>query len=124
MPNDWRRLLKGNYATVVGEEVLVELAGDRKHQVKVYDEGDQLRLRGIVATPSRIGDLDYETRRAWEHNRTNSLVGFRVDRRGRLVGECLVPVAGITADELSFCLRAVAVECDRYEYLLTGKDVF
>lgn len=124
MPTDWTRLAKGKHATIEGDEVVVDLAGARKHRVKVYDEGHQLRLRGIVATPSRIGDLDHETRRAWEHNRTDSLVGFRIDRRGRLVGECLVSTAGITADEFAFCLRTVAAECDRYEYLLTGKDVF
>jgi hypothetical protein len=123
MPTDWTRLAKGRYVTIDGDELIVALADSRQHRVKIYDEGDLLRLRGIVATPSRIGDPDHETRRAWEHNRSDSLVGFRIDDRGRLVGECMVPVAGITADEFAFCVRAVAAECDRYEYLLTGRDV-
>ena len=124
MPTDWQRLARSLRLVVDGEEIVVSLGETRKHRVKVYEEGEHLRLRGIVATPGRIDDLANETRRAWEHNRRDSLVGFRFDHRDRLVGECLVPIAGITADELALCARAVAAECDRYEYLLTGKDVF
>jgi hypothetical protein len=51
-------------------------------------------------------------------------VGFRFDHRDRLIGECILPLAGLDAEEFALCARAVAAECDRYEYLLTGKDVF
>ena len=121
---DWRKLARGARLRVEGDELLVELPLLRSHSVKIYEEGDHLRLRGIVATPSRIQDIDAETRRAWEANRRVSLVGFRIDHRDRLVGECIVPLAGLDADELALCVRAVAEECDRYEYLLTGKDVY
>lgn len=124
MPTDWQRLVRGLRLTIKGDEVLVPLGATRQHWVKIYDEGEHLRLCGKVATSARIGNLAEETRRAWEYNRRDSLVGFRFDHRERLVGECLVPVAGLTADELELCVRAVAAECDRYEYLLTGKDVF
>lgn len=124
MPTDWRRLARGVRLAVDGDEIVVSLGETRKHRVKVYDEGEHLRLRGKVATPGRIADLAHETRRAWELNRRDSLVGFRFDHRERLVGEYLVPIAGLTPDELALCVRAVAAECDRYEYLLTGKDVF
>lgn len=124
MPIDWQRLARSVRLAVDGDEIVVSLGETRKHRVKVYDEGEHLRLRGKVATPGRIADLAYETQRAWEHNRRDSLVGFRFDHRERLVGECLVPIAGLTPDELALCVRAVAAECDRYEYLLTGKDVF
>jgi len=121
---DWRKLARAIRIKLEGDEMVVDLAASRTHRVKVFEEGDHLRFRGIVATPSRIDDLARETRRAWEHNRRDSLVGFRFDHRDRLVGECLVPLAGLTADELAVCARAVAAECDRYEYLLTGRDVF
>ena len=58
----------------------------------------------------------------WLRNRATALVGFRIDSRGRLVGEALVPKAGLTAEEFQIYVRAVAVQCDRLEYLLTGRD--
>ena len=59
---------------------------------------------------------------AWERNRASSLVGFRVDDRGRLVGESWVPTPGLTRDEFLFYLRSAAAACDLFEYQLTGKD--
>ncbi|AUX27009.1 uncharacterized protein SOCEGT47_075820 [Sorangium cellulosum] len=49
-------------------------------------------------------------------------LGFRLEDRGRLVGEAWIPKAGLSVEEFATCVRQVAVECDRLEYLLTGKD--
>jgi len=51
-----------------------------------------------------------------------SLMGFRIDRRGRLVGEAWVPKAGLTGEEFQLYVRHLAVEADRFEYGLTGRD--
>lgn len=58
----------------------------------------------------------------WSRNRVVSLIGFRIDHRGRLVGEAWVPKVGITKSEFQLYLRTVAVEADRFEYTLTGRD--
>jgi hypothetical protein len=50
------------------------------------------------------------------------LVGFRLDQKGRLVGEAWVPKAGLTRDEFLLYAKRVADECDLFEYHLTGKD--
>lgn len=44
------------------------------------------------------------------------------DRRGRLVGEAWVPKAGLTGHEFQLYVRHLAVEADRFEYRLTGRD--
>ena len=63
------------------------------------------------------------TLRAWRHNRAVQLVGFRVDTRGRLVGEAWVPRVGPTQAEFLLYLTHVAAECDQFEYYLTGRDL-
>ena len=60
--------------------------------------------------------------RAWKRNRSTQLVGFRVDRKGRLVGEAWVPKAGLERGEFLLYVVRVATECDLFEYHLTGKD--
>jgi hypothetical protein len=60
--------------------------------------------------------------RAWVRNRSVMLVGFRVDERGRMVGESWVPKPGLTAAEFQFILRHLATESDRFEFQLSGQD--
>lgn len=55
-------------------------------------------------------------------NRVAQLVSFRVDARGRVVASGWISKAGVTATEFLLVLRRVAVESDRLEFLLTGKD--
>jgi hypothetical protein len=61
--------------------------------------------------------------RVWRHNRAAQLVGFRIDTPGRVYAEGWVAKAGLTAEDFQFVLRRVAAESDRFEFILTGKDV-
>ena len=49
-------------------------------------------------------------------------VGLRIDDKNRLVGELWLPKVDLTSDEFQFGVRTVAIECDRFEYELTGAD--
>jgi hypothetical protein len=44
-------------------------------------------------------------------------------KKDRLIAECHVPKHGLTEDEFQFYLRTIAIEADRLEFLLTGRDV-
>ena len=59
----------------------------------------------------------------WQRNRTTSLVGFRIDARDRVLGETHVPAEGLTPAEFMLYLKTIAEECDRLEWVLTGRDV-
>lgn len=50
------------------------------------------------------------------------LIGFRVDRAGRLIAESTAPLAGLMTEELKLYLRLTAGTADRMELALTGKD--
>jgi hypothetical protein len=62
-------------------------------------------------------DLD-----AWSLNRTSHIVGFRVDRAGRLIAESTAPLTWLTTEELKVYLRLTAATADRMELTRTGKD--
>ena len=61
--------------------------------------------------------------RIWKRNRATQLVGFRIDDRSRLVAEAWVLKIGVTPEEFQLYVRTVAKESDRFEFLLTGRDV-
>jgi len=83
---------------------------------------DSFRLSTFVAKQSLVaslGDLPLQT---WIRNRHTHLVGFRLDRKRRLVAESWIPNIGLTPEEVCMYLRVLAQAADRFEYILTGKD--
>jgi hypothetical protein len=121
---DWTTFCKGaRDLRVDGDSVEVRFAEGRHHVLTVEDIGKAFRLVGIVARPSTAASLSGLALRMWRRNRATRLAGFRLDHRGRLVGESWVPKAGLSAGEFQEYVRIVAAECDRFEHSLTGRDV-
>ena len=126
MKPDWHRLCTGERLKVDGDGVDVEFGEDgnhRRHRVQVGLAEGGYRLTAFVAKQAVVANQEGLTARIWQLNRSTRIVGFRIDRKGRLIGEARVPGAGLTAPEFQFVVRRVAAECDRLEYVLTGRDV-
>ncbi len=62
--------------------------------------------------------------RVWTRNAKTELVNFMFDQADRLVGAIRHPADHLDAAELAIYLRVLAVEGDRFEYVLTGKDEY
>ena len=123
MKSEWKALCKSPEMSVEDAGVVVTFHDQRKHRVAVTDGDDDLLLQAVVARPSIVRDIGNALSvTAWLRNRSVALVGFRIDEKERLICEAVVPKAGLTADEFQFHLRTVAVEADRFEYALTGRD--
>lgn len=123
--SDWRRLSREAGLRVTGDKIEVTFSDSRKHRVTVEERTEQqgLRLWAVAARAAMIpGDPEGPHVHAWKRNRFSDLVGFKIDGRGRLVGEAWVPLAGLDAEEWAFYVRTVARACDRVEYLLSGRD--
>jgi hypothetical protein len=120
----WRTLCAGAQDLQVEGDtgVLVTLGKARQHRVTVVVTGDAIELRAVVARRSRLDGLADPQLATWHRNRAVSLVGFRVDERGTLVGESWVPTAGLTAAEFLIYVRGLAAACDLFEFQLTGRD--
>ena len=126
MSTDWRALSREAGLTLAGDGFLVALGDGRQQQVFVEAADEQaLRLWSVAGAPSRvaaaaIGESVHLL--AWRRNRVSDLVGFKIDGRGRLIGEAWVHMAGLDAAEWRVYVTAVAQACDRTEYLLSGRD--
>jgi hypothetical protein len=122
MSPEWRTLCRAAGLKADQDGVDVDLHDGRHHRVSVTDADQVYELQAIVARPSHLRDVPEVPLLAWRRNRASQLMGFRLDRRGRLVGEAWVPKVGLTAEEFQLYVRHLAAECDRFEYLLTGSD--
>lgn len=120
---DWRQFCRGAEGmSVDGDSVKVITHGERQHRIAIRETGDTYELTGAVARLAALSAVPDVPLRAWRRNRGMQLVGFRVDRKGSLVGEAWVPKAGLGREEFLTYVRRVAGECDLFEYHLTGKD--
>jgi hypothetical protein len=122
---DWRALSGQAGFKVLGNELTIAFEDGRRHKVVVEERPDQeaIRLWAVAVRPSALPDEPEGPQvLAWTRNRSSDLVGFKIDGRGRLVGEAWAPTAGLSFDEWANYVRAVAQSCDRIEYLLTGRD--
>lgn len=123
MRSEWKPLCRAPGMRVEEGEVIVTFHDERKHRVAVADRDDHFLLHAVVARPAVVRDGGEDLAvEAWLRNRSISLAGFRIDERDRLVCEAAVPKDGLTAEEFQLHVQTVAIEADRFEYALTGRD--
>lgn len=125
MSADWKTLARGAGFRVSADDSIEVLLGPSRQIVHVDDSNNEaIRLWSVIATGKTLEEVaaDSYLRYAWERNRLSDLVGFTVDRRQRLVGECWVPLAGLNSGELELHLQELARLCDWHEFRLTGTD--
>lgn len=123
MIDEWTKFCQSSDLIVDGSSIVITFRDERRHRVTVEEEADEYVLRAFVVRQSTVDAIPDLPLQIWVRNRAVSLVGFRIDHRRRLVGEAWVPKAGITESEFQLYLRTLAVEADRFEYTLTGRDV-
>jgi hypothetical protein len=123
MNADWRRLARSSGHSVRDDAIEVTFSDERRQIVHVEESNDgTFRLWSVAAPPAVVRGLAEPRLQVWRRNRVTELVGFRLDKRGRIIGEALLPSPGGTAEEWDLYVRAVARACDRFEYVLTGQD--
>lgn len=123
MVAEWSKFCQAPDLAVEGPHIVITFGDDRRHRVTVEEEADQYFLRAFVVRQATVDSLPNLPIQVWERNRAVSLVGFRIDNRRRLVGEAWIPKAGVTESEFQLYVRTLAIEADRFEYALTGRDV-
>lgn len=88
----------------------------------ITDQPDHWLLRGLIVRQAGVTFEPEPMLAAAIRNRQLRLCGLSVDDRGNLWGQSMVPKIGLDTHEFLLCARHLATECDRLEYLLTGRD--
>ena len=111
------------------DQIRVEVRGGSRHQIIAMEQRDHLYVFTSVVLGTRSVTKDVQqwrrlARLVWERNALHQLVTFRFDRRNRLVGQIQHQADFLDPEELELYVNTLARECDRLEYLLTGRDLF
>ena len=120
---DWKKFCCARDISVEEDTIKVFFNNERKHLVRAEEANDELRVWSIIARQAIVAQQKDIQLHIWQRNHISKLVSYRIDGKGRLIGEAWVPKSGLTPDEFGLYVRTVAAECDRLEYLLTGRDL-
>ena len=121
-PQKWHRLAKATDITIEPSGMLIRFTDGRSHRLRVLDHDDHWLLRGLVVRHAALAFDSEPMLAAASRNRQMQLCGLSVDEKAHLTAHCVVPKAGLKPDEFKLLARHLAAECDRLEYLLTGRD--
>lgn len=123
MAADWLLFCKDNRCSIEDNGAIrVEFDDGRTHRVYVTQTPDAWELKAVVASARFASSIEDLVLKSWVKNRVSDLVGYRLERGGRLVADAWVPRAGTTAETFMFQVLMLAREADRFEFNLTGAD--
>ena len=105
-------------------EALVSFPDGRMQTIYVRRAGDSYLLTSRVIGSTKVANMEPTDLacQIWSRNRVTDVVEFTLDESGRLIGRIEQVAETLNRNELEFYLIALAQECDRLEYLLTGRD--
>lgn len=119
-----RELDPGVTTSLSGTTITVQLPGRRFQRVNT-----SISTASYIFTSTVLGTIRANRYTALElahlvfnANEHTDLVAFHIDQQGRFVGRVEQPKASLDREELRAYLLLLARECDRLEFLLTGRD--
>jgi hypothetical protein len=103
----------------------VSFTGGRKQQIVVKRRRASYTLTSNVLQRAKVEELGRSNilRAIWTRNRSSRLVGFRLDKSGKVVGYIEHQAESLDPSDLAYCIEVLARECDRLEFVLSGEDI-
>ena len=104
----------------------VEFPNGRRQKVDYQLRDDQYTFSSRVATAGSLYNISWGelAREILMRNRSTSVVAFGFGKRDCVEAWIWQRASTLQAEELRFYVGQLAREADRFEYLLTGKDIY
>lgn len=114
----------GTLFSIDGDVATIAFRSERAQKIRMLVRHDHYVFTSRILGSRRVKNMTWSelARRVWPRNRRTPLVTFMLDKQGRLVGRVEHPQATLDQAELRAILLHLARECDRLEFLLTGRD--
>jgi hypothetical protein len=115
---------EGTTLEIDANTLVIVFPSQRRQRIHVRIRDHHYVLTSRVLGAARVSELSWSelAERVWSRNRSTPLVAFMIDEAGRLVGRIEHPSEPLAPQELRAIVLLLAQECDRLEYLLTGRD--
>ncbi|RLC31797.1 hypothetical protein DRH13_02530 [Candidatus Woesebacteria bacterium] len=81
-------------------------------------------VMGSIAVTKNNRKRSDLARMAWRRNADHEIVNFAFDKKNRLVGVIRHPAKYLDPEELELYITTLTYECDRFEFMISGRDTF
>ncbi len=100
----------------------------RRHKVRILESEGYCVLLSDAVTAHKITGLGEDRDRkviehTWIRNRYVDIVEFLLSPSGSIAGRVIHPIDSLDWPEFYYCIKQVAIECDRLEYVFEHEDV-
>lgn len=126
-----KRLVESNgHQWQLEENQIVLPVGAKGRQQKIYfsRDGSEYVFTTVVVgralVTKRVDKWRELAKLVWHRNAEHEIVTFAFDRTDRLIGQVRHPAEHLEYADLEIYLKNLAREGDRFEYLLSGRDIF
>jgi hypothetical protein len=127
---DWKGIARAaGFRVAHDDSITLGLEGGSSQRLafELDEGGESLYAVSVIAGPRTLeAAASDETiwRYAWNRNRLSDLLGFTIDRHGRLVGEAWIPMDHLTPEEFTLYITELARVSDWHEFRLTGNNIY
>ncbi len=103
----------------------VEFLSGRQQRIFIDRRDKYYKMWSVILSNSKVEEFGEVKliQNIWNKNRQTDVVGFCIDKKNRLIGSIQQLAETIDREELIFYIHILAKECDRLEYLFSGKDL-
>src|SRR5512141_2603292 len=88
---DWMRTCLPPDLDFDGDVIRVWFKNGRQHIVRKDEGQGETRIWSLIARPSIVREQEDLLMRIWMKNHAARLVSYRIDEKGRLIGEAWLP---------------------------------
>lgn len=108
----------------INGQLWVIFPSNRKQRINIIQQGKYYSFRSVVLGKAKVNQYyeDWILPYIWQQNKETPLVSFQIDKKGRLTGRITQLIETLDKEEFLFYIEVLAKECDRMEYVLSGKD--
>jgi hypothetical protein len=128
---DWKAVAReAGFRVAHDNSITIDLDGGSTQKVTLGLDaaGQCLYASSVIAGPrtfeNAAGGAENVWQYAWTRNRLSDLLGFTIDRHGRLIGETWMPLTALTAEEFRIYVTELARVSDWHEFRLTGLNTY
>ena len=109
-------------------ELKLKLLNNRTQKIKIIKDEKYYVLTSVVAEMSELKNMGHNKndiiQQVWEANRNIDLINLTIDDENNIVGRLEFLAEYLDPAEFVYSVKQLSMECDKYEFALTGEDKY
>jgi len=106
----------------------LNLGNNRKQTIAISKSDNYYIFKSTIAHLSELKKLGHDKndiiKYLWEINRDIDFINFTIDENNNIIGRLEFMAKCLDPEEFVHSIKQLSMECDKYEFALTGDDKY